>query len=105
MSKNSKTQFSSETTAKIAELSKLEIDKNEGGYLTEQFNETLTVIDQLEDPRTENVIETSQVTGLKNVFRNDSIDKKRILSQKEALSNAKKFHEGFFVAKAVFDEK
>ncbi len=99
------TLFSSNTTSKVAKLSKLEIDKKEELYLTKQFNETLSVIDQLAEPDTKNVLTTSQVTGLKNVFRKDLVDKERILSQKEALSNAKKVYGGFFVVKALFDEK
>ncbi|MBI5620037.1 Asp-tRNA(Asn)/Glu-tRNA(Gln) amidotransferase GatCAB subunit C, partial [Candidatus Gottesmanbacteria bacterium] len=52
---------------------------------------------------TSNVPETSQVTGSENVFRDDEVDAGRILTQEEALSNAKRTHNGFFVVKSVFE--
>jgi len=42
-----------------------------------------------------------KLLGLKNVTREDKIDETRMLSQKEALSQAKKTHKGFFVVPAV----
>jgi len=97
--------FTSESTAKIADLAKLKVEKKEENYLAKQFNQTLEVIDGLNKLNTQNIPETSQVTGLKNVFREDVVDKKRSLTQKEALSNSKKVHNGFFVVKAVFDSE
>ena len=99
------TAFTSDTTKKIAELAKLTIDKKEQAYLTKQFIETLKVVDQLNKLHTQKTIETSQVTGLINVFRKDFVDKDRILSQKQALYNAKRVHNGFFVVKAIFDNE
>ena len=60
-------------------------------------NDTLVML-------TEGVEEISQTTGITNRFREDKVDFKRILSQKEALSNGKLTHNGFFVVKAIFEE-
>jgi len=89
----------------VTELAKLSLDKKEGNYLTKQFNETLKEVDKLNNVKTINVLETSQVTNLKNVFREDLIDRKRMLSQKESLSGSKKIHNGYFVVKAILNEK
>lgn len=105
MVKKIKTTFTSEETAKIADLSKLKVGKKEENYLAKQFNQTLEVVDDLNKLKTQSTPETSQVTGLKNVFREDVIDPNRSLTQGEALSNSKKTHNGFFVVKAVLNEK
>jgi aspartyl/glutamyl-tRNA(Asn/Gln) amidotransferase C subunit len=88
----------------VENLSRLSVDKKEEAYFVDQFNETLNVIGVLDKLDTKNVESTSQVTGLTNVFREDSIDKDKMLSQKEALSNAKNVHNGFFVVKAIFND-
>lgn len=105
MSKVKKVNFTSQTTSSIARLSNLSLDKKEEEYLTKQFNETLKVVDKLDELRTQKTPETSQVTGLKNVFREDKVEKDRILSQEEALSGAKKIHQGYFVVNAIFDNE
>jgi aspartyl-tRNA(Asn)/glutamyl-tRNA(Gln) amidotransferase subunit C len=89
----------------IKTLSRLKIDDKEEIFLTRQFNETLTVVDKLGEIETKGVKPTNQVTGLNNVFRKDLIDKDRILSQKEALGGSKNTHGGFFVVKAILNEK
>lgn len=63
----------------------------------------LDFMSKIQQIDTKNVEETSQVTGQENVFRADEIDEKRMLTQKEALSNAKKSHNGYFVVKAIFE--
>ncbi len=98
-------KITSKVVESVEKLSNLEINKTEIEYLTKQFNQTLAVVDELNEVKTEKVKPTNQVTGLSNVFRDDILDKKRILSQKEALSSSSETHEGYFVVKAIFDEK
>ena len=71
--------------------------------LESQLEETLETIAQLDEVDTKNVEPTSQVTGMTNVFREDVIDQARILSQSEALSNAKNTHKGYFVVPALIE--
>lgn len=94
-----------ETITKMVKLSKLSVDQKEEEYFTDQFNETLTTIEKLNKLDTKKVSETSHVTGLTNVFREDRVEKGRMLSQKEALSNGKRTHNGYFVVKAIFNEQ
>ena len=90
---------------KMVKLSKLTITKPEYKYFTKQFNETLNIVNKFNELKTKKVNETSHVTGLINNFREDIVEKDRMLTQEEALSNAKKTHKGYFVVKAIFDEK
>lgn len=100
---NNKKTFTKEFTAKIANLSKLTLEKKELVYFTDQFNKTLETISNLNTLNTKNFPGVYNVTGLKNVFREDTVDSKRMFSQEEALSNAKRSYKGFFVVKGIFD--
>lgn len=87
---------------KIEELAHLQVSEKESDYFLKQFNETLAVIDDLNKLDTKNTNTTNQVTGLTNIYREDVIDKERILSQNEALSNSRSTYKGFFMVKAIF---
>jgi aspartyl-tRNA(Asn)/glutamyl-tRNA(Gln) amidotransferase subunit C len=89
---------------KLADLSKLKVDKKEESYFEKQFDETLKIVSEFEKVGTSNTPPTYIVTGTKNVMREDMIDSTRILSQEEALSNAKKTHNGYFVVDAILNE-
>ena len=88
----------------VAKLAKLPLTEKQSAKLTNQVGITVQYISQLQSLKTDNVTETSQVTGQENVLREDAIDTSRMLTQEEALSNAKRTHKGFFVVDAVFDE-
>ena len=96
-----KKQITQADVEKIARLANLEVSDKEKKLFSEQFTHSLDVINQLQEVDTQGVRTTHQVTGLKNVTREDKIDETRMLSQKEALSQAKKTHKGFFVVPAV----
>lgn len=85
----------------IAKLANLLIDADQEKLFTPQLTAILAFVSKLQEISTDNVKPTAQVTGLVNVFREDVIDKSRMLSQKDALRNAKDTHEGFFVVPAV----
>lgn len=97
--------FTKDDVAHIARLARLKVDSRESSYFAKQFNQTLKVVEKLGDLKTQGVAETSQVTGLSNVFRKDRVDERRILSQNEALSNTKRSYRGFFVVKAIFNDR
>jgi len=86
----------------LAKLANMKVNPAEVKKLSAGFKETLKTISLLNKLDTSNIKSTFQVTGLKNVFRADKIDKPRTLSQKQALSNAKKTHQGYFVVPAIF---
>ena len=60
----------------IAELARLKLSPEEVKRFSTQLSDILTYVEQLEEVDTDNVKETSQVTGLKNVTQEDVIDKK-----------------------------
>ena len=86
----------------LAKLAQMPVSKEEEKTLEKGFVQTLEVIDQLSELDTSKVKPTSQVTGLTNVLREDKVDKERMLTQKQALSNAKKTYKGYFMVPAIF---
>jgi aspartyl/glutamyl-tRNA(Asn/Gln) amidotransferase C subunit len=101
--KNKEKIISNSDVKHIAKLSKLKIKKVEFEKFQKQLSNIFKYVNQVAKMNTNKVTETSQVTGLENQFREDKIIKNRILTQKQALSNGKKLHQGYFVVKSVFD--
>jgi aspartyl/glutamyl-tRNA(Asn/Gln) amidotransferase C subunit len=85
----------------LAKLAQMSVSLDEVKKLETGFEQTLKVVAELDELDTKKVKPTSQVTGLTNVFRKDQIDKDRMLTQDEALSNAKKKYRGYFVVPAI----
>lgn len=88
----------------IAQLAQIPTNSDEEKKLSDGFTKTLVVVDQLNKLQTDDIEPTHQVTGLANVFREDIVVEKRMLSQKQALQNAKKTYAGYFVAKQILVE-
>ena len=88
----------------IARLANIPITEEEEKKLAAGFEATLEVVEQLNKLDTNHIEPTHQVTGLKDVFREDVIDEKQILTQAEALSNSKRHHLGYFVVKQILDK-
>jgi len=87
----------------IAKLANLNIPDNEEDKFTLGFNETLNVVNKLFEVNVSGVKPVSHITNLFNVFREDKIDENRMLTQDEALSNAKTEHKGFFVVDRILE--
>lgn len=64
---------------------------------------TLNYAKILETVDVSHVDVTNEITGLKNVLREDVIDESRMLSQDQALANAPKSHDGFFMVDAILE--
>ena len=92
-----------EEVRRIANLAKLPLTDEEVKKFREQLSSVLSHMAKIQSLDTSKVTETSQVTGLENVFREDVVDKDRLLSQKDALANAKNTHKGYFVVPAIFE--
>lgn len=99
-----KTKLSPQEIKHIAILAKLEPNQGEEIALGKQVEITVEYISELSEVDTANVPITTQVTGLTNIFREDLIDKKRVLTQNQALFNAKRAHNGYFVVNAIFED-
>lgn len=92
---------------KTAKQAKLSLSGAEAESLRGQLEETLNVVSELGKLDTSKVTGADRVTDTKNVFREDAVNEKRMLTQKQALSNipGNKQHEGFFMVDAVFEDK
>ncbi len=89
--------------AHVADLAKLSLKEEELEKFKNQLSTIFKYVDQIGEMKTDRVPVTTNVLGLKNCFRKDAIDKEKMLTQEEALSQAKKVHKGFFVVKAIFE--
>lgn len=89
----------------IARLANLPLTTEQAVELTEQVGVTVAYVSHLSSLDTSGVIETSQVTGMENVLREDVVDEHRMFTQEEALANAARTHNGFFVVDRVLEEK
>lgn len=83
----------------VAKLANLPLTEKEKKRFEKQLSEILNYVEKLKEINASDIEETSQVTGLENVLRND--ETKPSFSQEEALSNANSKHNGFFKVKAI----
>lgn len=80
---------------KISELAKIHITDTEKEKYSKELSIVLGYVEKLQKVKTDNVKETSQVTGLENVYREDEVsdiwkaNKDQKENTKELLSNAK----------------
>jgi aspartyl-tRNA(Asn)/glutamyl-tRNA(Gln) amidotransferase subunit C len=88
----------------VAKLANLTLNTAEIKKFEKQLQNVLDYIEKLNEVKTEKVEETSQTTGLENVFREDEVEANNCLSQDEALFNTKSAEKGFIKVKGVFDE-
>ena len=98
-----KKQFGTDDIAHIAKLALITITPDEEKSLARAFNETIVVVDKLLMINVDRVSPTSQVTGLENVTREDVIDTKRMFTQDQALANAPRNHNGYFVVNQILN--
>jgi len=96
-----KMRLSREEILKIARLANLRLSDEEIVRFQRQLSETLNYIEVLDELDTAGVSPTSQITGLKNLTREDV--RKPSLFQEQALSGAKSKFKGFFKVKAVIE--
>lgn len=89
----------------IAQLADIPVGEEESIELADDFSETLQVVDQLKKADVSKVEITHQVTGFKNVFREDIVKEGQSFTQKEALANAHKTYKGYFVVPYVLQNK
>ena len=86
----------------VAKLANLPLKDEEVGKFESQLSSILEYIKKLQEVDTSKVEETSQVTGLENIEREDETSPS--LEQEEVLSNAIEKHNGMFRVKAVLTE-
>lgn len=89
---------------KVAKLANIPITHDEKKDLAAGFTKVLGVLDTLKNIDVTGVEPVSQVTALENVTREDEIDAARTFTQGQALANAKRTHNGYFVVGKIFNE-
>ncbi len=100
----SSVSFSSDTVSHIATLAAIPVSPEESEELAKGFTTTMQVVDQLSGVDTSAVEPTHQVTGLMNVAREDVVDESRMFTQEEALRNAARSYNGYFVVGQILDK-
>ena len=85
----------------IAKLSRLELTEDEKKLYSEQLSSVLEYVELLSEVYTENVEPTSNITGLKNVTREDGIEESGI-SHEDIKKNAPEWDGDNFVVPGVF---
>jgi len=86
----------------IAKLAKLKLSDKEVNKFSSQLSDVLDYMSQLSKLKLAGKKTAPHMT-ITNRFRSDKIDKTRVLTQKQALSQAKKSYQGYFVVKAIFE--
>lgn len=85
----------------MSHLAKIPVTNKEEENFAEGFSKTLEVVDKLFDVNVAEVEPTHQVTGLENVLRKDEVIEENMISQEDALKNAKNKHNGYFVVDQI----
>lgn len=85
----------------IGKLANLDLTESESEKFGRDLSKILDFVGKLSSVDTEQISPLNNVTGKKNVFREDKVGAS--LSQKEALANAPATHNGFFKVKAIFE--
>lgn len=98
------TKFTPSDVTHIANLALIPVSEDEKEELARGFNTVLEVLDTLQKIDTRHIEPTHQVTGLENVFRDDVIDTSRMFTQQQALANAPRAADGYFVVDQVIDQ-
>jgi len=88
-----------------AALAAIPLSEEQAEALSSDFEEIVTMMGQLSAIDTADVEETHQVTGLHNVWREDEVIEADMLTQQEALQNAKRTHNGYFVVPRLIEDK
>ena len=88
----------------VAKLANLVVTPAQEKKFSEQLSRVLGFVEKVSELDTKGVESKGQVTVEENRYRDDEVKPERMLSQKEALGQAKETHGGFFIVKAVIDK-
>ena len=97
-------KLSEDKVKHVAKLANLPLTSEEKEKYSQQLSKILDYIDQLNSINTSNVEPTFNVSGQSNIKSPDEVGD-CALQQENALLNASKKENGFFVTKGVFDSE
>jgi aspartyl/glutamyl-tRNA(Asn/Gln) amidotransferase C subunit len=95
--------FTIEDIEKLSELVKLPVTEIEKESLSGMLSQTTLYMDMLNELDTSSVDATYQVTGLQNVYQDETLNK--TLTQEEVLQNAKIKKDGMIGTSAVLERE
>ncbi|MEI8143048.1 MAG: Asp-tRNA(Asn)/Glu-tRNA(Gln) amidotransferase subunit GatC [Candidatus Berkelbacteria bacterium] len=95
-------KITTEEIRHIAKLSRLDLTDAEVTLYGDQLSGVLDYVAELQKVDTENVADCNNVTGLENVWRDDTVVASGISADDVAI-NAPKFENGSFVVPGVFE--
>lgn len=104
MAKLSKTEIEH-----LAKLARLELSEEEKAKFSRELSEILGYVEKLNKVKTEKIAETSQVTGLENVYREDKAlniwktDKSLQKNTEKLLANAPEKKKRYWKVKQVLE--
>lgn len=87
----------------IAGLARLQLTAAEKRRLGPQLRSILSYVEKISKLDTDKVSPTFQTTGLKDVVREDKVDRAHTLSQEEVLSNAPDKRDELFKVPRIFE--
>lgn len=87
----------------VALLARLKISEAEKDLFLGQLSSILNYVGQLQEINTDNVLETSQVTGIKNALREDAIEDSSKGTRERILKNAPEIEDDLIKTKCVFE--
>lgn len=93
-------KLTSEQIDKIAYLARIALTSEEKTQLMPQLSSILDFVAKLQEVDTKGVTETSQVTGLVDVWREDEVVRCEI-SREQLLKNTPNVKDGYIVVKRV----
>jgi len=96
-----KKDLTKEDVLHLGELANLKLTDDEVEKITIKLSETLKYVENLHELDTKSISPTNEVTNQKDVFFEDGIACERMLTQDEALANAKEKRNKYFVVKRI----
>lgn len=102
-------KLSKSEVEKIAQLARINLSDKEKELYSDQLSEILKFVEKLEEVDTKDVAETSQVTGLENIYRDDvanekiHIDKDDKINREKLLANAPAQQNGYIKVKQILE--
>jgi aspartyl-tRNA(Asn)/glutamyl-tRNA(Gln) amidotransferase subunit C len=96
--------FSPTQVKHIATLANIPLKEGEEQGIAQDFDQTLSVITNLNELDVSKTEPTHQVTGLENILREDIVISEESFTQKEALANASHTNNGYFVVPRIIDK-
>jgi aspartyl/glutamyl-tRNA(Asn/Gln) amidotransferase C subunit len=98
-------KFTSDFLDQIAAMAKLPITKQQSIQLAREFQESMAVVKTITAIDTNRITPTYQVNHLNNVLRKDEAKPHTCFTQAQALANAPKTYNGYFLVERVIDHE